>query len=141
MPDAAAVSAYLSALINQPWARSGRHCWRLVREVQRDLFGRDLPLVMTEAPPGIGGIRLKTKLFATHPERAAWQESREPVSGAIALMSRRAGQPDNTEHAGVYLALDGGGVLHTDDPHGVVFDDLFTLRDLRGWSPIFFIPR
>jgi hypothetical protein len=47
-----------------------------------------------------------------------------------------------TEHAGVYLNLDGGGVLHMDDQHGVVFDSLFELPRIRTWAyPLLFVPK
>lgn len=134
--------AYVSALINQPWARDGRHCWRLVVEVQRDLFGRTLPAVLDTAPAVREGRALKPRLFAEHEERARWIETTPIVAhGAIVLMHRRGMPPDALIHAGVYLALDAGGVLHCDAPQGVVFDSMRELTELRRWSPRFFIPK
>lgn len=136
MIDAA---AYVSGLINQPWTRDGRHCWWLVREVQRDLFGRDLPPVLYAGCGGGEGRRYRRELFAGHAERARWREIIRPAHGAIALMRRRVATKNDYEHAGVWLDLDGGGVLHTDAPHGVVLDTLPQLV-LRGWVPTWFIP-
>lgn len=138
MTHPGSIGAYISALINQPWARDGRHCWRLVREVQRDLFGRKLPVVLDMAPLGAAGARLKARLFRDHPERQRWREIHEPEHGAIAILR---GQTGYEQHAGVYLDFDCGGVLHTDTPFGVVFDDLFTLRDLRHLTPSFLVPK
>jgi hypothetical protein len=134
-------AAYISALINQPWARDGRHCWRLVIEVQRDLFGVEVPPIVDAAPGGGGeGRQEKARLFAQSEERKRWTETIIPVDGAVALMRRSAQPPRTFIHAGVYLALEGGGVLHTDNPHGVVFDTMPELN-ARGWVPTFFLPR
>lgn len=42
-------------------------------------------------------------------------------------------------HAGTYLALDLGGVFHTDADHGVTFDSLFELA-VRNWRAEFYVP-
>lgn len=131
--------SYVSDLINEPWTRDARHCWRLVCEVQRDLFGRALPDVLHTAPIGGAGRRVKADLFGGHPERALWRET-APINGAVALMRRSAAQEQFFIHAGVFLDLDRGGVLHTDHPHGVVFDNLIQLK-FRSWVPTFFIPK
>ncbi|EJW12728.1 hypothetical protein A33M_1698 [Rhodovulum sp. PH10] len=136
---ASAAAAYVDRLINAPWTRDGRHCWRLVADVQRDLFGRALPPVLDAGCGGGEGRRYRRGLFAQHAERGRWHEVGRPVHGAVALMRRRAAVEGDYEHAGVWLELDGGGVLHTDAPHGVVLD---SLRDLgaRGWVPSWFVP-
>lgn len=135
------IAAYVAALVNKPWEREGRHCWQLVIDVQRDLFGRVLPLVLGYAPPGGEGRRQKAALFANHPERANWRAS-EPVHGAVALMRRSAASPEMLVHAGVYLDLNGGGVLHCDDPQGVVLDSLLDLQLARRWAPpLFLVPK
>ena len=121
---------YVSAMIGRPWEATGLHCWELVRLAAGDLFGVDLPVVL-EAP---SGRRTKAELFGTHPARAGWVEAQPPLPWAVALMHRRGGSPTMIEHAGLYLPLDGGGVLHVDAPHGVVFDRLFLLRRARPWS-------
>jgi hypothetical protein len=133
------LGSYISALVNEPWARDGRHCWRLVCEIQRDLFGRTLPPVLDAAPPGGAGRKIKAALFSEHAERAQWRETADPSDGAIALMRRTAAPAGFYIHAGVYLAIAPGGVLHTDNPHGVVFDSALELK-VRGWEPTFFVP-
>ena len=129
---------YVTVLINRPWDRGGLHCWRLVRDVQRDLFGRDLPPVFDTAPDRRA---TKAEAFADHPERARWREITAPAHGAVALMARKGARPDFVEHAGVWLDIDGGGLLHVDAPHGVVFDSLVELASVRRWAtPQFFLP-
>ena len=142
MPAPLSAGAYVSALINEPWARDGRHCWRLVVDVQRDLFGRELPAVLDVAPATAGEARrVNPKLFAEHAERARWREVDDPQHGAIVLMHRAGAPRDALIHAGVYLALDGGGILHCDAPQGVAFDRVQELIEVRRWAPRYFIPR
>jgi hypothetical protein len=129
-------SAYVADLIGRPWDARGLHCWALVERTVRDLWGVELPAVL-EAP----GRRAKAALFAGHPARAGWREARPPLPWAVALMHRRGGPPELIEHAGVYLPLDGGVVLHVDHPHGVVVDSLFALPRVRVWAaPVLMVP-
>jgi hypothetical protein len=134
-----AVALHINGLINAPWVRDGRNCWRLVREVVA-LLGCDLPVVLDVAPLGKSGRELKRELFNRHPERSNWREVDTPDRWAIALLHKQHRPADHVEHAGVYFPDDGGHVLHTADPHGVVFDNLHELR-ARGWAPIYLVPR
>lgn len=129
-------AAYVDALIGKPWQGAGLHCWALVAQVQRDLFGRDLPPVLEIAPADKSEAM---QLFASHPERSRWVEALHPSDGAIMLASR-SDSGRRACHAGVYLAVERGGVLHVDAPHGVVFDDLLILKTRR-WAPLWLVPR
>lgn len=54
---------------------------------------------------------------------------------------RRSAAPEGFFiHGGVFLHLDGGGVLHTAEPHGVVFDSPAELA-ARHWLPTYFVPK
>ncbi|MFC4172630.1 glycoside hydrolase [Microvirga sp. GCM10011540] len=130
------LGAYLNGLIGRPWERRGVHCWALVQQVQRDLFGREVPL----GPLAVPARGKRRELFSINAEAVGWREVAAPVHGAVARMSRVGGNPADLEHAGVYLALDGGRVLHTDHPHGVVLDSLLELQKVRGWLPRWFVP-
>lgn len=136
MVDAA---EYVTRLIGQPWQRDGLHCGRLIEMVQRDLFGRSLPGVLAAAPPMTGeGRRERYQIIGGLPGlHTDWRRSLRAVHGCVVLMRRRPTLPD--EHIGVWLDLDGGGTLHTDDPHGVVFDSPARLA-VRGWIPSWYIP-
>lgn len=134
---AAEAAAHVSGLIGQPYASGGLHCWKLTRRTVWTLFGLRVPLV-TEAAPA--GLYEKARLFAEHPARREWGEVAAPGDWAVVLMGH-AGRPDLIDHAGTYLALDGGAVLHTDDPHGVVFESLLTLRNARHRTLTFLVPR
>lgn len=128
-------AAYVSALQGRPWSLKA-HCWDLVRQVQRDLFGRDLPAVLIADRLNARDL---VRIFHAHDERARWQPVTQPVHGAIVLM-HRPGAHARAIHAGVYLDLDGGGVLHADEDAGVTFDGPIELH-LRGWRTEHFIPR
>lgn len=126
---------YVSSLIGRPWDRHGMHCWRLVAQVQADLFGRGVPF-SSEPMHKRQVVRAMMSLEAAP---FGWREIERPVHGAVARMYRNGGDPAVLDHAGVYLTLGRGGVLHTDDPYGVVFDALIELS-ARGWAPRWFVP-
>ena len=128
--------AYVQRLIGMPWQRRGLHCWALVDMVERDLFGRALPLGPSVCPDR----ETRRELLAASAEDYGWVEIPQPEHGAVARMHHVGGNPADLEHAGVYFAVRGGHVLHTDQPHGVVFDNLIELK-VRGWVPRFFVPQ
>ena len=119
----------LSTLIGLPWIAGARgpeayDCWGLFLAVQRQHFGRDLP----EIPVDALDLRAVLDAFIAHPERQRWQ----PVSAAEegdAVLMRQSRYP---VHIGVWLAIDGGGVLHAVRHAGVVFQTLAAL-DAHGW--------
>jgi len=129
------LAAYVDGLIGRPWERRGCHCWALVAQVQRDLFGREVPL----GPLAVPAREKRRELFAVEAETVGWREVPAPEHGAVARMYRIGGNPSDLEHAGVYLALGAGGVLHSDLPHGVVFDTILQLQR-RGWVPRWYVP-
>jgi hypothetical protein len=128
--------AYIQPLINAPWTRHGLHCWKLVGDVQADLFGREIPFRdYHNCPP-----RERRKgLLSLRAEEYGWHEVSAPEHGAVVRMYREGGDPADLEHAGVFFAYQGGRVLHTDKPHGVVLDSLVELAR-RGWVPRWFVP-
>ena len=130
--------AYVQALIGLRWERRGLHCWALVGQVQRDLFGREVPFSAPTAAPLDRSVR--RELLGVKAEAHGWREVPEPAHGAVVRMHRIGGNPNDLEHAGVYLAIEQGRVLHTDQPHGVVLDSLLELN-ARGWVPRFFVPQ
>lgn len=130
--DGLALAAYLSGVIGQPWS-ARENCWTLTARIQRDYFGRRLPLVRL---PKTAEERHET--FHSRPERAAWRQVSEPQHGAVVLMSA-VESPRRDEHAGVCVVFDWPLIVHVDDPHGVVADDIMTAR-ARGWSLSYWMP-
>lgn len=127
-------SAFASAYIGRPYDPVGLHCWELVRRAQEDIFNRKLPLVM-EHP----GTKLAVaRLMARRDKHPGWRRFDAPQHGAVVFMTRAGHGPERAAiHSGVYLAMDGGGILHTDEPHGVAFESLAELR-ARNWSGLAF---
>lgn len=123
------VAAELTGLIGLPWVAGARgpeayDCWGLFLAVQRQHFGRDLP----EIPVDALDLRAVLDAFTAHPERRRWQ----PVSAAEegdAVLMRQSRYP---VHIGLWLGIDGGGVLHAVRHAGVVFQTLAALN-AHGW--------
>ena len=125
-------------MIGKPYEANGLHCWELTRLCQRDVFGRDLPAVMTAPSDKRALVKMMMERDAYHD----WGEAEGPAHGAVVFLARRGfGASRAACHAGTWLALDGGGVLHTDDPHGVVFESLTQIA-ARNWAePSFYVPK
>ena len=133
VPDAGRIAA-LQALVGAPYdpqdRRPGYHCWGLFREVQRILYGRELP----EFDIAEMSARAQARAFATAPERRRWERIEGPGHGCAVLMGRR----DTPIHIGAFLVLGPGpadrGILHAARP-AVTFDSLVQM-EAAGWRPI-----
>lgn len=120
--------------LGRPWQSGATgpdafDCWGLVRRVQRDVYGRDLPAIGVDAVD----LRAVVTAFASHPERAHWERVEAPAEGDCVLMSRAR----DPSHVGLWLNCNGGGVLHALRGSGVVFSSLSALRRDR-WARIEF---
>ena len=74
--------------------------------------------------------------FAAHEEHARWREVDAPVDGAVVLLAKR----NRDAHAGTYVALDEGLIMHCDRPHGVVAERPLELQ-ARCWGRLrYFVP-
>lgn len=120
-----------------PYCPTGLHCWELTRLCQLEVFGRVLPAVLAVPESKVALARL----MARRNGYAGWRPVDAPEHGAVAFLTRRGHGPSRAAiHAGTWLSLDGGGLLHTDDPHGVAFETLPELS-ARNWAdPSFYIP-
>lgn len=104
-------------------------CWGLCRFVQARLFNRELAEI--EAWPE--QLEQLAGFVAAHVERKKWRRVEAPLHGCIVEMSHNL----IPWHVGVYLQIDGGGVLHAREKRGVVFEDLFRLRR-GGFREVYF---
>lgn len=121
---------WASSYIGKPWrvASDGPDafdCWGLVVEVQRRLFGRRMDTIHVEPE----NLRLLIRTIRQHPIRREWQPNVYQREGDLALLR----QSRHPVHVGVWLDVDGGGVLHCLRGCGVVFQTLASLR-LSGWQ-------
>ena len=115
--------------IGLPWVAGARgpdayDCWGLFLAVQRCHFAHDLP----EIPVSADDLRAVLGAFRDHPERQRWQKV-ECVKAGDAVLLRQSRHP---VHVGVWLDVDGGGVLHAVKDAGVVYQKLPELL-LHGW--------
>ncbi len=130
MPAQDASAWFLELVIGQDYDPTGLHCWELVRQCQQTVFKRDLPLVLV-APERRRELLDMMELRKLNPH---YVEVPEPVHGAVVFMTKNGHDVSRAAcHAGVWLDLDGGGILHTDDPHGVVFETMLQIK-LRNWG-------
>lgn len=121
---------FTASYIGRSYDNAGLHCWELVRRCELEVFGRVLPAVIEHPGTKLGIARLMARRDA-HP---GWHRIDTPTHGAVVFMTRAGHGPERAAiHSGVYLAIDAGGVLHTDDPHGVVFESLAELK-ARNWA-------
>ena len=128
---------FANAMTGLGYQPEGLHCWELVRQCQKLVFDRELPPVLV-APERKRELIELMDLRNSYP---GWREVEQPEHGAVVFMTRKGQGAERAAcHAGVYLDLDGGGVLHTDDPHGVVFETAPELT-ARNWADLsFFVP-
>ena len=119
---------WAAACIGLPWDATGDgperfHCWAFVRHVQALHYGRLLPAI-----PNPLDLLAQARAFQAHPERARWARVELPGDGDCVLMRRSR----MSVHVGVWIAIDGGGVLHCAQTSGVVFQRPAAL-ELNGW--------
>ncbi len=99
--------------IGRQWVNREHDCWAFTRLIQLNHFGRDLPPIDIDA----GDVASCVRAFNSHPEKQHWQAIDVPMDGDVLLMSQNK-QPT---HIGVWLEIDGGGVLHCVEKGGVIF--------------------
>lgn len=102
--------------IGQPWAAGAQgpgawDCMAFFGHVQRSYFGRAVPAIVA---PDYDDPEALADLLAHHPERQRWVTVAQPKHGCGVLIRRPM-------HLGVWLDVDGGGVLHCVRGAGVVF--------------------
>jgi hypothetical protein len=126
-------SCWAAQYIGLPWVAGARgpdayDCWGLFLAVQRCHFARDLP----EIPVNADDLRAVLGAFRDHPERQRWQNvayTKDHAQEGDAVLLRQSRHP---VHVGVWLDVDGGGVLHAVKDAGVVYQKLPELL-LHGW--------
>lgn len=120
---------FANKYIGLPWVAGAQgpdsfDCWGFARYVLKAEYGHDVPQVTTNPD------NLRDVLHAFKHDLAfqAFYEVPEPQDGDVVLMR----QAKNPVHAGIWLDVDGGGVLHCVRGNGVVFQDVPSLN-LCGW--------
>ena len=126
------MSHFARQYMGRPWVNGGQgpdgfDCWGLVRYVLARHFNILAPTVDIDAD------NLKACALALDSGKRdnKWLETADPVEGDVALMAH-ARYPS---HVGIWLDVDGGGILHCLRGAGVVYSTPVKLR-LSGWGRI-----
>lgn len=109
--------------IGMPWVAGAQgpnafDCMAFFKHVQAEHFCVQVPAIIA---PSYDDPAVLTALFKTHQEFAHWQRIARPQHGCAAIVHRPM-------HIGVWLDMDGGGVLHCVRGAGVVFTPDATWR-------------
>lgn len=115
--------------IGKPYAADGKgpdnfNCWGLIYDVRKHYFPVALPIIP------IGDEETCRDIFEAKVQSKHWMEVTEPQHGDCALL--RGGR---SPHVGIYLNIDGGGILHSLEGVGVIFTYTSKLR-ASGYSRI-----
>ena len=121
---------WASDYIGKPWKTgcsgpSEFNCWGLVVDVYRRFYGKTLESI----PVPENNLKALIKTIEVHPERYHWETVFIPKEGDVALL-RQSRYPT---HVGLWVEVDGGGILHCIQGAGVVFQSLQAL-ELIGWK-------
>jgi cell wall-associated NlpC family hydrolase len=120
--------------IGKKWVACGRgpegfDCWGLVHWASREHYGRELPDFALHPDHKAEVAKLMTEQAAS----GKWRRLASPEDGCVVAMSSSA----MIHHVGIYLATDGGVILHAHERYGVVAQTVNGLRTL-GWTRIEF---
>lgn len=100
--------------LGEPWVAHDNDCWSFFCRVQKEKFGRNVPVINAD-PSNISEC---VRTFSKHSENANWQETQLPLEGDGVLMSLNR----FPTHVGLWVEVDGiGGVLHCVQHSGVIF--------------------
>lgn len=116
---------WASEYIGQPWIKGERDCWAFVRQVWAERFGLAVPVIDVDP----ARLREVVRAFTGHPEFGNWVEVAYPREGDGVLLAHSR----HPTHVGVWVDVDGGGVLHCDQASGVVFASVTALTRC-GWT-------
>lgn len=116
----------LADLVGKPWEPCATgpdafDCWGLVRYVYKHKLGILLPDL--EVNPLTDPLRVR-EIFRGGPALSAWTHIPRPVDYGIVVMAEGRAFC----HVGLFLACDGGVVLHTSQRTGCVVDKLAHLQ-------------
>lgn len=122
--------------IGVPWSSEsdGYDCMSFIRKIQSEHFNIEMPVISI---PDYDNIKGLVGLMNGHAENQKWTPVDAPIHGDVVLVR-------SPMHFGVWLDIDGGGVLHCVRGFGVVFTkDAFwstsgfgRKKYLRHWSRI-----
>lgn len=108
-------------------------CWDLVREIEREEFGRSLPPII---PVNYGAHALIRELQRNE-ELKNWSKVPKPKEGDIVQL----GHAKYPHHVGVWTEIDGGKVVHCLEGSGTHIQTIESL-EVNSWGHFsFWTPR
>jgi hypothetical protein len=128
---------FVSERLDTRYDMATANCWHLATNALATLYGTAMP-AFRKRDAATKKARVKAANgFAVWD---GWEEIKGAADGALVLMSKDGCEPDL--HAGVFIVLPfQSGILHTNDPHGVVFETIGDVTHSRGFNIIrFFRP-
>lgn len=129
--------------VGAPWVKGAAgpgsyDCWGLMRAVAKNELGLELPAI----EPDLYEVRALARAFDAAEERKTqWVPIDKPQEFDCVLLGRSTA----VVHAGIYVPIDGGSVLHSLQPTmaggktgGVCFQRLSTMQ-MSGWGLVEFV--
>jgi cell wall-associated NlpC family hydrolase len=118
--------------IGTPWVNGGRgpdsyDCWGFFCAIQKNHFNVEVPTYEVNA----NDFRRVATAIMDADERSRWDAVKIPNEGCAVLMAHSK----YPSHVGVWLDVDGGGVLHCTRGEGVVFSTVSSLKTC-GWGRV-----
>lgn len=128
------MSHWAADYIGKGWAAGAEgpdafDCWTFLRHVYRAHYSIDLPLIDSTLADN---YRATANAIASQPDRGNWTQVVDAPRDGDAVLLAHSRHPT---HVGVWLEVDGGGVLHCVHGAGVVFSALSALAR-GGWGRI-----
>ena len=125
---------WINDYINKPWVEGADgpdafDCDGVFRDVQHKYYDIHLQKVSVNRK----SILAVVKALSNDPSLLEWLEIDRPEDGCLVKLFKHS-RPD---HMGVFVDIDGGGVLHSQQGAGVCFDSVFDLKAM-GWKTIKF---
>ena len=122
--ELAAAAGFARRVVGLPWKENGYgpdayDCWGLARACQREVFGRELPII--DYPSTIRAI---VRIIESHEINDDWPQVETPAHGDVVTMTNSR----HPHHIGTFLALDGGRVLHATEREGVMCCSIAQLK-------------
>ena len=111
--------------IGQPYRAGFFNCWDFVRQVYKNEYG----ISLNHIPVDETNLKQLMTTVKTTSEHKNWRSVKQVEEGDLLLMR----QSKHPIHVGVWVNIDGGGVLHCIKNSGVVFQNKQSLQ-LSGWK-------
>lgn len=112
--------------LGRPWSAVGFDCWECVRAIYFDAYGIVLDQFQVDTP---GDHHETMTAIDSQKKTGKWELLPYPEDGCLAALGKRQWP----HHIGVYLATDGGKVVHCLEHIGCVIDSVSALRR-NGWG-------